>query len=573
MLSSRLPRGQPRPTPGPAAKRLWKEPSRLPRGASSQPPAGYQQPAYQAVPSYPPTYDQAAYPGKQKGSKTWLAVLLTILALAVLGAGGFYGYQQGLFERFLGGGAETQAPVAAVLPTDTPIVEPTATEIVLAAALVTEPSATSEPEVVAAEVIATEEPSPTPVPQDTLTPVAPPLVIGGADKIAYLDNSNLWVANLDGSELTQLTQDSAEKHWLRWLPDGQGLLYISGRCIHTVLLNGEDKEITCFPNSEYLDSFEISPDGTQASLSLDHQLYMIPFDLEQLANANSHGDLSSMAPCVDFAPYKRNFAHLALWDKEARQWAALVLGVLKDGRRGDVVTVFAVDRCIPNPLVTVQFPNPFFTYKEYNKNPVIESIAWDGEFLFVFNSPVRNDGYGDLHFFNIDTYKPNLYVNPVKGLCCYRDAKWSPDRTHLLLVFQDYMQGANSTSQIYLIPSGSIGSGQNYEPLPLPIISDPLPSRSPCCARLKILNGFKKNALSSLAHKAWITGRCRSWMSAVAIQGTQTVTSQNSRSFPPSAPLRPIVFKPKTRATCTARSTFSALPEVLIPSKKSPGRP
>jgi WD40 repeat protein len=297
-------------------------------------------------------------------------------------------------------------------------------------------------------------------------------IIGGADKIAYLDNSNVWVANLDGSDLTQLTQDSAEKHWLRWLPDGQGLLYLSGRCIHTVLLTGEDQEVTCFPNSEFLDSVEISPDGVLASVSLDHQLYLINFDLQQLATANSHGDLAAMAPCADFAYYKRNFAHLALWSKDSRQWAALVLGVLKDGRRGDVTTVFAVDRCIPNPLVQVQFPPPFFTYKEYHKNPAIESIAWDGEFNFVFNSPVRNDGFGDLHFFNIDTFKENLSVNPIRGVCCYRDARWSPDGTHLLVVFQDYMQGANSTSQIYLIPFGSIGSGATYEPLPLPIISD-----------------------------------------------------------------------------------------------------
>ncbi len=79
----------------------------------------------------------------------------------------------------------------------------------------------------------------------------------------------------------------------------------------------------------------------------------------------------------------------------------------------------------------------------------------------------------NLHFFNIDTFKENLSVNPIRDTCCYRDARWSPDRTHLLLVFQDYMQGANSTSQIYLIPFGSIGSGATYEPLPLPIISDP----------------------------------------------------------------------------------------------------
>ncbi len=329
---------QPALRPGAGGQTLVEQAVTPPRG-TTQPPAGYQQPVYQAAPTYSPTYDQAAYPPQQKRSKTWLAVLLTVLAMIVLGAGGFFAFKQGLFQQIFGGGAETQAPIFVVLPTETPVEEPveqtleeaTATQIVLAEAPALEPSATPEPEVAATEAIGIVEPSPTLVPEDTPTPEKPAVVIGGADKIAYLDNSNVWVANLDGSGLTQLTQDSTEKHWLRWLPDGQGLLYISGRCIHTVLLSGEDQEITCFPNSEYLDSFEISPDGALASVSLDHQLYLINFDLQQLANANSHGDLAAMAPCADFAYYKRNFAHLALWSKDSRQWAALVLGVLKDG--------------------------------------------------------------------------------------------------------------------------------------------------------------------------------------------------------------------------------------------------
>ena len=40
--------------------------------------------------------------------------------------------------------------------------------------------------------------------------------------------------NLDGSGLNQVTTDGGLKTNLRWLPDGQTLAYISGRCIQSI---------------------------------------------------------------------------------------------------------------------------------------------------------------------------------------------------------------------------------------------------------------------------------------------------------------------------------------------------
>jgi hypothetical protein len=300
-----------------------------------------------------------------------------------------------------------------------------------------------------------------------------PVVIGGADKIAWLQGGNVWAANLDGGQLAQLTSDGAAKTYLRWLPDGSGLSYISGKCIQSVSLEGLASQIACFNNSQYLESFEVSPDGSQVVISVDRQLYLVPFDLAALAGVNSHDDLAGMAACEAFAPYKRNFAHLVRWSGNGSKWAALVLGVLADGRRGDVVQVFSVDRCIPDPLVQVQFPQPHFTFREYDKIPALESIAWDGSALFSFHGNTRNDGFGDLHIFNSDTFKALLSVNPIGGKCCYRDPAFSPDGSHLLFAYQDYLQGASSVTRLYYIPFGSIGTGQTYGPLPLPEISDP----------------------------------------------------------------------------------------------------
>ena len=155
------------------------------------------------------------------------------------------------------------------------------------------------------------------------------------------------------------------------------------------------------------------------------------------------------------------------------------MGVLKDGRQGDIVQVFAVDRCIPNPLVQIQFPEPHFAYKSYTANPVIPSIDWDGAALFAFNDVKRNGGFGDLHIFNMQEYQPLLSVNPVNQRCCYRDASWSPDGSQLVFAYQDIGQGSSSTTQLYLISYGSIGTGAKYEPLPLPVIENPKESPQP----------------------------------------------------------------------------------------------
>lgn len=431
------------------------------------------QPAVRQSPAaFPSAPEQSAYPVQAKRGKTGLLALLALVI--VLGVGGFFAYQ-----KFMGKGAPPLAAappaattqVAAVEPTQAspapaePAVAPSEPAALLPAAVVSAPTQTSEPAAIA------EPPSPTPT--ETAQPIPAPLVIGGADKIAFISAANIWAANLDGSELTQLTSDGSQKNSLRWLPDGQGLSYISGKCIHTVSLAAEDTTITCFNNSDSLKAFEPSRDGTQAAISLDNQLYLIPFDLEGLKSANSHGDLAAMATCADLAPYQRNFGTGVRWSKDDRQWAALVMGVLKDGRRGDIVQVFSVDRCIPNPMVKAQFPEPHFSFKAYTSNPVIESYDWDGESLFVLNDFKRNDGFGDLHIFNLETFKPLLTINPVKGACCYRDVHWSPDGTQLVFAFQNVAQGSSSTTQLYLIPYGEIGAGGSFEPLPLPEISDP----------------------------------------------------------------------------------------------------
>jgi hypothetical protein len=45
---------------------------------------------------------------------------------------------------------------------------------------------------------------------------------------------------------------------------------------------------------------------------------------------------------------------------------------------------------------------------------------------------------------------------------------WSPDGRVITFAFQDIRQGSGSSTDIYIIPMGTIGTGMTYDPLPLP---------------------------------------------------------------------------------------------------------
>lgn len=467
--------------------------------------------AQRAVPASP----LAASPRSSKRFPTLAISLLVLMLGGVLLVGGFIflNGRGGLAARVSGSKsslnpAETQAgaplpavasvtepPVAVLLPTFTKVPDtlpPTpAPASLLASSSSTakptgEPENNSAPSPTAGVLI---EPATTKIPPGGATeeaalqvtsaateilPVSSGLMLGGSDHIAYINNGDIWTANLDGTELKQLTSDGKEKTGLQWTPDGQKIVYMNGKCAYSVdFANGQVETIVCFNFVEYFEAFEISPTGKQAAVTLDHQLYIVPYDLEILSKVRVRSDLTAMADCKDFAPYKKNFVKLAQWSKDGQRLAAVVLGVVGAGERADLVQIFDTNFCTPTPHVVDNFPYPRFNIKGYDKTPVIPHLAWDGSFLFVLNSIVRNDGFGDLYIYNTELHKAQTEINPVGSVCCYRDAHFSPDGSYLAFAFQNYLEGANSVTHIYYIGYGSLGTGGEYQPLPLPEITNP----------------------------------------------------------------------------------------------------
>ncbi len=243
-------------------------------------------------------------PKRRSSALVWLIPLILIALLIVAGGAA------ALFGR------QGQGPLAFLAPPP-PTAVPTQIQEVAPAAPATQTAPVAIVLPTETATAAPVEPTATPIqPSQTPTETAPPSgpVIGGADKVAYLDGNDLWASNLDGSELVQLTDDGTIKSNLQWTLDGQGVNYISGKCVYSVKLADKQKEIiTCFNFAEYFKAFEISPDGKQVALSIDNQLYLLPYELDLIRSISVREDLTEKAECKDFAPYTRNFVKFARW--------------------------------------------------------------------------------------------------------------------------------------------------------------------------------------------------------------------------------------------------------------------
>jgi dipeptidyl aminopeptidase/acylaminoacyl peptidase len=253
-----------------------------------------------------------------------------------------------------------------------------------------------------------------------------------------LNNSDLWVANLDGSDQRQLTTDGTDKSSLAWTPDGQGITYITAKCIHKANLeDGTVEDLACFNYVDSINHFGPSPDGLKAAITLDKQLYLIPYDLEGLKQAQTRGDIAAMAECKEFAPYLKNFITMVRWSADSQVIAAELIANMGNGLQGNIIQLFRIDQCIPNPRAIDNFPPPRFDMEGYDERPLIQNYTWDGGALFALNTDERNDGYGHLYVYHSELHKAYPKVNPIDNQCCYRDPQFSPDGTYLLFAYQD----------------------------------------------------------------------------------------------------------------------------------------
>ena len=296
--------------------------------------------------------------------------------------------------------------------------------------------------------------------ESTAAPISALPVVGGADKIAFVRNADIWMMNIDGSDLTQLTTDGVPKFNLQWLAGGKTLLYMSGKSVKTVDIETlREETIMRYQAADYFESFQVSPDGTQAALSVNRELFVVPFDPEKLIEVSNRNHLLALNGCIF---YDKFAVTGALWSQDGKRLAIKFLAN-KSGTQVDAIRLIDITKCKDATFAKLdEFPIGRFEFGRW-----IEHFSWNGESLFYLNSSKRNEGFGDLLFYNGDTHKFELQA-PYEGNCCYRDASFSPDGSYVIFAFQDIRLGTNSPINLYYLPSDTLSFKRKLEPIPLP---------------------------------------------------------------------------------------------------------
>lgn len=391
----------------------------------------------------------AAHPSETKSGRfpLWALGLGGLVLLALLVVSGIFIFSSGIL---------TSPPPTATETITLPTPEPIATEPALP---VEEPTATDAP----------ASPTPEP-PTPTPTPEPAPQGIGGADLLAFVANNEIWVMNLDGSDLRVLTNDGVPKSDLQWLPDNKTLVYIAGKNIHLVEAEtGRVDVLAAFSSSSILEAFRISPDGQQVAVSFNRKIFIVPYDLDAIRQVRSEQGFMNLKGCVSYTAGTQAAmaAREYRWSSDSQKIAWLYAGLI-DGRSVELIRVVDISSCRVETLRLVnEFPAQYFTPRGYSSNPFIPGYDWDGDFLFLFNTYIRSQGWGDLYEYNMELRKANI-INPISESCCYRDPLWSPDKRYVFFAFQDIAEGFEANTQFYYIPYASIGTGATFEPIPLP---------------------------------------------------------------------------------------------------------
>ena len=384
--------------------------------------------AYEGEPTIqkiPALVDRQVSPAPASSRLGWLMAGV-ILLLALVGAYNVRGQLP-----FFSAPASTSTAVATLPPTEAPTL-----------ALTAEPTA-------APAATATVGTSVTEVPG----------LPGGADQIAFLAGNQLYLMNVDGSNLIQVRTDNSAKSQLQWLPDGR-LVYLSRNCVYLLDVDTrQSQKLMCFVSNELLDDFQVSPDGKLVAISIQRTLNILPYNIEVLKGIDSRFSLLALK---DNCFYNQYAFRDVLWSKNGTQIAAHVV----DTELVSSDQVFLLNVNIPNcdtvgPVRVAKIPGTRIDF-EGESSKRITSYDWDGDHVFLLNDSIRNDGFGNLYVYDSQK-RQGVKINPINGECCYRDARWSPDKNYIFFVFQRF---GTTEIEFYYVPYAEVGNGGTWTRLP-----------------------------------------------------------------------------------------------------------
>ena len=301
----------------------------------------------------------------------------------------------------------------------------------------------------------TAEPSATPLqPTPTVTPIP-----GGADAFAFLSGNQIYLMEIGESAPIPVRTDNSAKFNMQWLPGGRNLVFTSGSCVYELdTVTSETSKIVCFSlagTQDFFEGFRISPDGKLAAISISRALYIIPYDKTVLTGSVTKADLVSTG---NFCKYSYYAIKDIRWSADPERIAALVV----DTQAGGTEQVYLLDIDIPKCKTVGAVGIDRFPFERFSfSGAQIPSFDWNGGKLFLVNDTERNDGFGNLYLYDNGT-QTGKKINPINGTCCYRDARFSPDGTHILFAYQRF---DGTRIQLYYIPFADLDKGLEWKPI------------------------------------------------------------------------------------------------------------
>lgn len=294
---------------------------------------------------------------------------------------------------------------------------------------------------------------------------------GGADKVAFVRNNNIWLMNPDGSALRQLTDDEKIKKNLQWLAETDHLIYLVNGHVEVLDMRNTPQVLFAL-NDKELSDFRVSPDGQHVAIAFGNEMFVGSFSENRYRQLTTSAALFEESHCFSSQenPLIDNTIKEFRWSSDGQRLAWLEEvpdQTTLDGIR-QTIKVYDITTCaLSSSTLLDEFPSASMDLDYYAKDPVIPSFDWDGDNQFVFNTRVTADGWGDLYIYNTETHTGST-LNPIGGRCCYRDARWSPDGLYLFFAFQNNDGKEQASTQFYYVPVSNIGTGQEFSPILLP---------------------------------------------------------------------------------------------------------
>ena len=199
--------------------------------------------------------------------------------------------------------------------------------------------------------------------------------------------------------------------------------------------------------------------GKLVAISIQRTLNILPFDTEVLKDIDSR---FSMLERRDNCFYNQYAFREVLWSKTGTQIAAHVVDTeLVSSDQVFLLSISITDCDTVGPVRIAKIPGTRIDF-DSESTKRITSYDWDGDHLFLLNDFIRNDGFGNLYVYDTQS-REGQKINPIDGECCYRDARWSPDKSYIFFVFQRF---GTTEIEFYYIPYAELGNGTSWTPIP-----------------------------------------------------------------------------------------------------------